>query len=114
MDLKEEVELITKELLELIIENLKQNKIEASQAQQLARDFIALLPIKDQADLLDKLKTLGLKYKEANQIYLEELEKSTKNDNETALNQVRDQISHGDIDSAIKTAKTLTEHSQKS
>ncbi len=113
MDLTQEVELVKKELLDLIIENLKQNKIEAGEAQQLARDFLAVLPIKNQVDLLEKLKTLGMKYKEANQIYLIELEKSNNNDTDQTLTQVRDQISQGNIDEAIQTAKTLTEHPQQ-
>lgn len=113
MDVAQEVELITKELLDLIIEHLKENKIEAGQAQQLARDFLAILPIKDQADLLEKLKILGTKYKEANEIYLGELEKTTNNSADQALTQVRDYISHGNIDSAIETAKTLTDNPQQ-
>lgn len=110
MDLTQEVELVKKELLELIIEHLKQNKIEAAQAQQLARDFLAILPIKDQADLLEKLKVLGSKYKEANEIYLGKLEEATNDSTDQALTQVRDQISHGNIDGAIETAKTLTQN----
>lgn len=109
MDLTQEVEQVKKELLELIIEHLKQNKIEAGEAQQLARDFLAILPIKDQADLLEKLKILGSKYKEANEIYLGKLEETTNDSADKALTQVRDQISHGNINGAIETAKNLTE-----
>jgi len=112
MDLTQEVELVKKELLDLIIVHLKENKIEAGEAQQLARDFLAGLPIKDHADLLEKLKALGIKYKEANQIYLNELEKSNNSDKDQTLIQVRDQLSHGNIDEAISTAKSLTEHPQ--
>ncbi len=114
MDLNEEVELIKKELLELIIKHLKENKIEAAEAQQLAKDFLAVLPIKDHEDLLQKLKDLGIKYKEANEIYLEELEKTTDANRDNTLSQVRDQISHGNIDNAIQTAKALTDQPQQS
>lgn len=110
MDIATEVEEVKKELLELIIEHLKQNKIEASQAQQLARDFLSVLPIKDQADLLNKLKSLGEKYKEANEVYLDELSKASDDQRDQALSQMRDHIKQGNIDGAIETAKTLTQN----
>ncbi|MBP9716390.1 MAG: hypothetical protein KBD51_00445 [Candidatus Levybacteria bacterium] len=108
MNLTDEIELVKKELLELIVEHLQQNKLQAPEAQQLARDFLAVLPIKDQADLLNKLKGLGQKYKEANEVYLEELEKVTDEKRDLALNSMRDSIKQGQIDQAIQTAKTLT------
>lgn len=108
MNLAEEVELVKKELLELIVEHLKTNKIHAPEAQQLARDFLAVLPIKDQTDLLNKLKGLGQKYKEANEVYLDELEKATDEKRDLALNSMRDSIKQGQIDQAIQTAKSLT------
>ena len=112
MNLSEEVEIVKKELLDLVIENLKQNKIKAEDAQQLARDFLAILPVKSQADLLEKLRVLGVKYKEANEIYLGKLEKSSEDDRDKALDQVRDSISHGNIDGAIEAAKTLTKQEE--
>ena len=111
MDINTEVEEVKKELLELIIEHLKQNKIQEEEAQQLARDFLAVLPIKDQADLLNKLKNLGEKYKEVNEVYLDELSKASDEKRDQALTQMRDFIKQGNIDSAIQTAKTLTKPS---
>lgn len=112
MDITQEVEEVKKELLELIIEHLKQNKIQADQAQQLARDFLAILPIRDQADLLGKLKNLGEKYKEANEVYLDELSKASDEKRDQALSMMRDYIKQGNIDQAIQTAKTLTQAPQ--
>ena len=111
MNLTDEIESVKKELLELIVDHLQQNKLQAPEAQQLARDFLAVLPIKDQADLLNKLKDLGQKYKEANEVYLEELEKVTDEKRDIALNSMRDSIKQGQIDQAIETAKTLTSSS---
>ncbi len=109
MDIAQEVEEVKKELLELIIEHLKQNKIQAPQAQQLARDFLSVLPVKDQADLLAKLKNLGEKYKEAEEVYLGELEKASDNQRDQALNSMRDYVKQGNIDKAIEIAKSLTQ-----
>ena len=111
MDINTEVEEVKKELLELIIEHLKQNKIQAEAAQQLARDFLAVLPIKDQADLLNKLKNLGEKYPEAEKVYLDELSKASNEKRDQALTQMRDLIKQGNIEGAIETAKTLTQSS---
>lgn len=113
MNLADEVEIVKKELLELIIEHLKLNKIQADQAQQLARDFLAILPVSDQSDLLQKLKTLGETYKEAEEVYLDELSKATDEKRDMTLNQMRDFIKTGDIESAIATAKTVTQTSNE-
>ena len=107
MDLQEEVKAVEKELLDLIIAHLKANKIEVEKARQLARDFLAVLPVKDQKDLLEKLRSLGEQYEEAKEIYAEELAKVSEGIREQTLNQMRDFIKQGNIDSAIATAKNM-------
>lgn len=108
MDINEEVEKIKQELLDLILDHLKKNKIETVKAQQQARDFLNSMPIADQKDLLSKLKTLGAKYTEAQSVYLHELEKSEAEKRDQALNLMRDYIHRGDIDNATLVAKSLT------
>lgn len=107
MDVAQEVEVVKKELLEIIINHLKENKIKTVDAQQLARDFLSVLPIKDQADLLAKLKTLGDNYPEAGQIYVGELEKSEEEKRSQTLTQIRNHIKLGNIDQAIASAKSI-------
>lgn len=107
MDLQEEVKAIEKELLDLIIAHLKANKIEVEKARQLARDFLAVLPVKDQKDLLEKLRALGDQYEEAKEVYAQELAKVSEGIREQTLNQMRDFIKQGNIDSAIATAKNM-------
>ena len=109
MNIAQEVEKIEQELLDLILDHLKNNKIQVELAQQQARDFLSMLPIKDQADLLVKLKNLGNKYNESETVYLHELEKATDEKRDQALSQMRDYIKQGSIDRAIETAKTLTQ-----
>ena len=113
MDLPEEVEKVEQELLDLILDHLKKNKIQTEQAQQQARDFLSALPIKDQLDLLAKLKNLGNKYAESEVVYLHELEKAEAEKRDLALSQMRNQIQIGNIESAISIAKTLTEIPQQ-
>lgn len=109
MDIPAEVEEIKKELASIIIDHLKQNKIKAEDAQKQAREFLSLLPIKDQTDLLAKLKNLGDKYAESESVYLHELEKSEAEKRDQTLSQMRDHIKQGNINEAINTAKTLTQ-----
>ena len=57
MDIQQEVEEVKRELVELIIKHLRENKIPVDKAKKLAADFLNVLPISDQQDLLEKLKT---------------------------------------------------------
>lgn len=113
MDLLTEVKQIEKELVELIIEHLKANKLDVEKARQQARDFLAVLPVKDQKDLLDKLKGLSEKYEEAQEIYAEEIGKIEETKRQQTLNQMRDFIQQGNIDNAIAVAKTAYPDSEK-
>lgn len=107
MDLTEEVKLVEKELVELIVEHLKANKIAAETARQQARDFLALLPVQDQKDLLAKLKTLGEKYEEAKEVYAAEIGKVSEAVRQQALDQMRSFIQQGNLDAAIAAAKAV-------
>lgn len=107
MDLTEEVKTVEKELVDLIIAHLKSNSIAVEAARQQARDFLALLPVKDQKDLLDKLKGLGDKYVEAKTVYAEELGKVNEVERQQTLETMRSHISSGNIDAAIAAAKAM-------
>lgn len=105
MDVQEEVKLIEKELVELIVAHLRSNRIAVDVARQQARDFLALLPVSDQKDLLVKLKTLSEKYEEAKEVYAVEIGKVNETVRQQALDQMRMHIQQGNIDAAIATAK---------
>ena len=109
MDITQEVEAIKKELVDLIIKHLEQNKIQTVQAQKLAADFLAALPMKDQKDLLDKLQKLGDSYQEMREIYVKELAKYNEEQREHALLRMRNSIAEGNIEHAISVAKSLHE-----
>ena len=74
MDIQQEVEEVKRELVEFIIKHLRENKLPAEKAKKLAEDFLKILPISDQQDLLDKLKNLGENYLEAKK-FLTQLQK---------------------------------------
>ncbi len=107
MDLQQEVEQIKKELVDLIIKHLEQHKIHTDQAQKLAADFLGELPMKDQKDMLEKLKKLGDTYMEMREIYVKELAKFNESEREHALLRMRNSIAEGNIEHAISVAKSL-------
>ena len=107
MNVQQKIEGIKKELVTLIVNHLKENKMEAQQAQKLAADFLAILPVTDQKDLLSKLKQLGETYQEMRGIYVRELTKVTEAERENALLQMRNAIAEGKIEHAIQVAKQL-------
>ncbi len=107
MDLQQEVEAVKKELTELIVKHLKENKIEVEKARKLAADFLAALPIKDQQDLLLKLKNLSEQYEEAREIYVREMGKINEELRDQALSQMHALIKDGKIEDAISVAKNM-------
>lgn len=111
MDIQEEVEEVKRELVGIIIKHLRENKLPAEKAKKLAIDFLNILPIKDQQDLLDKLKNLGADYREANELYVDELTKVSEQKRNETLSQMRDHIKQGNIDRAIETANLLNKGS---
>ncbi len=107
MDFQQELELVEKELLELIIARLEENKLDAETAQKLAADFLQTLPIENHKELLAKLKQLGEKYSEVQEVYVDELKKSSEHKRNATLSHMRNAIQQGDIHSAISAAKSL-------
>lgn len=109
MDIHQEVEEIKKELVELIIAHLRENKIDEAKARQLAADFLAVLPIGTEQELLQKLKTLGQTYPEAQALYVRELKVIRDKQQDVALNKMRDYIHQGNMEQAITVAKSFAE-----
>ena len=112
MDIKQEVKVIEDELVEIIIQSLKKNKIDTTQAQNLAADFLAVLPITDQQDLLNKLKYLGQQHPETQPLYVEEITKITNQRRDETLTQMRQAIHKGDMNTAIAIAKSYSSSSE--
>lgn len=106
-DLQKEIDEVKRELTDLIVSHLQDLKIEPQVAQQQAAEFLSILPIKDQQDLLVKLRALGDKYMESREVYLKTLTKIYEMDREEALTQMRNAIKLGNIDHAIAVAKAM-------
>ena len=96
---------IEKELLNEIVENLDQASITPEEAQQLAHDFLALLPMQDKKDLLKKLYVLSQKHGEARKIYIEYAAPYEEEERQKRLTLISQHIKNGKIEDALATAK---------
>jgi len=110
MDVKQQTDRVEQELLAVITKHLERNEIDTLTAQRLTKDFLAILPMQNQADLLAKLKTLSETYEEAKEVYTLEFSQDIKEREEQALNQMRTAIQQGNIEHAINVAKALREN----
>ncbi len=112
-DIQQEVKKVEKELSDLILERLKEKRIAVDLAQKMAADFLAILPVKDQQDLLTKMKDLSNNYQEVREIYLKEITQMHELDREQALLQMRNALAQGDLDTALAVAKVRKEQEVK-
>jgi uncharacterized membrane-anchored protein YjiN (DUF445 family) len=96
---------VEKELLEQIIANLKADLLTEEQAQQLAKDFLALLPMEDKRDLLDKLFKFSQKHTEAKGVYLKYAKPYEEEDRLKKIELMSQHIKDGNIEHAINVAK---------
>lgn len=96
---------VESDLLTHIVEHLRGRTISVEKAQQLARDFLSLLPPADKEDLLAKLNTLGKRYQEAQEVYLDYAIPHYEDKRHQTLQQMAHHIKQGEIEKAIEVAK---------
>ena len=96
---------IEKELLDLILKHLEEGGIELEKAQEISKEYLALLPFHDKAELLKKLGTLSSKYQEAQNVYAKFAGGIEKKDAAERVEQMSQHIKSGNIEEAIKVAK---------
>lgn len=113
MDITQEVEEVKKELAELIITHLRENKLDLPKAQKLASDFLASLPVASHKELLAKLKNLAVIYEEAEEVYVREFSQASEEKDKAAINSMSDLIKKGDIESALNIAKSLQQENKQ-
>jgi hypothetical protein len=103
--MQELIDQVERDLLAHIYTNLKENKLSGVAAQELAKEFLSLLPFKDKKDLVEKLSTLGQKYPEARQTYVNLGIPVEEQQRQEKLDQMRAHIQSGDLDKALEVAK---------
>jgi hypothetical protein len=96
---------VEKELLQIIIDNLDQEKMTVEEAQAVAKEFLALLPLQDKKDLLEKLYKLSQDHSETKGMYLKYAKPYEEEDRLKKLELMSDHIKNGRIENAIAIAK---------
>jgi hypothetical protein len=96
---------VEKELFDEIIRNLEQATITVEEAQAVAREFLALLPMQDKKDLLEKLYKLGMKHAETKELYLKFAKPIENEEKQKKLDLMSQHIKSGQIEHAIAVAK---------
>lgn len=104
-DVDQLLEQVEGELLDEMLSNLENDRLDADHARQLAGDFLAILPVKDKVELLKRLKVLSGKYAEVRDIYIKYEEEEVDQDKKIRLDKIADLIKRKDIDGAIRVAK---------
>lgn len=107
MDIQDQVSEVEDELAQIIIKHLEENKITPEDAHKLAKDFLSILPVENHIDLLTKLKQLGQKYPEAQELYVHEATEHEEVTKDKVLTTMRDAIAQGNITHALQAAKTM-------
>ena len=93
------------DLLNSIINNLKQNNINTDGAKKLAQDFLSLLPIQDKQDLLGKLQLLSTIHTQAQVIYLKYAKPYEEEERQEKLTLISNHLKNGQIDHALTISK---------
>ncbi len=106
---QQELEQVEDELARIIVKHLQESKITSDEAQKVASEFLAALPVHTKKELLELLKSLGQKYKEAQELYVKELKDYAVQESDGALLQMRNAIAQGNMDQALAIAKTLND-----
>lgn len=96
---------IEKDLLEVIIQNLEQNRIDTEEAKKVAQEFLSLLPIHDKKDLLEKLNKLGKDHLETQSVFLKYAKPYEEVERQKKLELMSQHIQKGQIEQAIAVAK---------
>ncbi len=103
--LQDEVVDIEKKLLNEIVTRLKQNKMTPEEAQKLTKEFLSLLPIQDQKDLLTKLTRLSKDNNAISGIYLHYAKPYEENETKRKLELMSQHLHLGKIEEALAVAK---------
>ncbi|HET9946526.1 MAG TPA: hypothetical protein VFQ63_00530 [Patescibacteria group bacterium] len=103
--MQELVDQVERDLLAHIYTNLQNNLLTGEAAQQLAKEFLGLLPFQDKKDLVEKLGGLGQKYVEARQTYVKLGIPLEEQQRQERLDLMRSHIQQGNLEDALAVAK---------
>ncbi|MEK6952046.1 MAG: hypothetical protein AABX29_03455 [Nanoarchaeota archaeon] len=97
-----EINDLERNFLKIIIENIKSKKMTLDDARKMAKDFMNLLPFKDQNDFKFKIKNFTNKYTMFSSLYITILKNEESLKMNTVINKMRVYMKEKNIDEALK------------
>lgn len=104
-DLQQTITHVEKDLLNLILHRVENKNMSPTDAQNLAKEFLSFLPIKDQHDLLLKLHKLSQDNNATQELYLKYAKPYEENEAQRRLTLMSHHLHKGDIEQALSIAK---------
>ena len=104
-DMQDAVVDAKKELLDEVVKRLDKDQISPEEAQNLAKEFLSFLPIKNQEDLLEKLHKLSQDNSAAQGIYLKYAKPYEESETNRKLELMSQHLHQGKIEEALAIAK---------
>lgn len=98
-DLTSEVE---KKLFACLVEHIKKSELTVGQAQDMAKEFTALLPAHNKEGLVHILQEVGKHFSPAQEVYLSYARDDAQQQREQRLSQVGPLIQSGNINGALE------------
>lgn len=97
-----EINDLERSFLRIIVENIKSKKLSLNQARTIAKDFMNLLPFKDQNDFKFKIKSFTEKYTIFSSLYITILKNEENLKMNAVINKMRVYMKEKNIDEALK------------
>ncbi len=105
MNLEEIKNIVETDYLKLLSQYLKTGKIKLSEAKEVTKEFLALLPFADIEDMQTKLKSFTEKHPEFNQVYITFLNKEDLEKTADLVGKMKVLIRENKIDEALNLIK---------
>lgn len=93
---------VEKKLFACLVEHIKRSQLTVGQAQDMAKEFTALLPAQNKEALINILQRVGEHFSPAQEVYLSYAKSDEENLKEQTLSQVGPLIQSGDINAALE------------
>ena len=100
--LKEKINQIEKEYLQIIIDNLKNGRLKLEEAKTNTKEFLSLIPFSSFDDFKKKISGFVLKYPLYQKIYLSIFKIEEEEKTKQLLNRMQSFIKENKIDEALK------------
>ena len=103
--LKQFVNDIERDLMFQIIMNMKHGMLSTGQAQKIAQEYLAMMPVKDKKHVLKHIKQMADTYKEAREVYMKYSDLYYEEKKDKTLKKVSMYLKKNNIEKAVSIMK---------